>query len=179
MFVDDTSLFSVVHEIDTSANNLNHDLEKNSEYAFQWKMRFNPDPTKQAQEIIFNRKKTVSINTVTYFNNTLLNSTAPYKHLGMILDSKLSYKNHLKSACSRLNKTIGTLRKLQPTLPGKSLVTIYKSLVMPRLDHGDVNYDRASNESCQQSLESLQRRAAIAISWAIRETSSEKPFFKI
>ena len=39
-----TSLFSVVHEIDTSANNLNHDLEKNSEYAFQWKMKFNPDP---------------------------------------------------------------------------------------------------------------------------------------
>ena len=44
MFADDTSLFSVVHEIDTSANNLNHDLEKNSEYAFQWKMKFNPDP---------------------------------------------------------------------------------------------------------------------------------------
>ena len=142
-------------------------------------MKFNPDPTKQAQEIIFNKKKTVSINTVIYVNNTLLNSTATYKHLGMILDSKLSYENHLQSACSRVNKTIGTLRKLQPTLPRKSLVTIYKSLMMPRLDHGDVNYDRASNESCHQSLESLQNRTAIAISWAIRETPSEKLFFRI
>ena len=97
----------------------------------------------------------------------------------MILDSKLSYENHLQSACSRVNKTIGTLRKLQPTLPGKSLVTIYKSLMMPRLDHGDVNYDRASNDSCHQSLESLHYRAAIAVSWAIRERSSEKPFFRI
>ena len=43
---DDTSLFSVVHDIDTSANDLNHDLEKISEWAFQWKMKFNPDPSK-------------------------------------------------------------------------------------------------------------------------------------
>ena len=63
MLADDTSLFSVVHEIDTSANNLNHDLEKNSEYAFQRKMKFNPDPTKQAQEIIFNKKKKLFLST--------------------------------------------------------------------------------------------------------------------
>ena len=33
-FTDDTSLFSVVHDIDTSPNGLNHDLEKNNEWAF-------------------------------------------------------------------------------------------------------------------------------------------------
>ena len=50
-FADDTSLFSVVHDNDTSANDLNQDLEKISEWAFQWKMKVNPDHTKQAQEI--------------------------------------------------------------------------------------------------------------------------------
>ena len=59
LFADDTSLFSVVHDIDTSANDLNHDVEKISERAFQWKMKFNPDPAKQAQKTIFSRKKTV------------------------------------------------------------------------------------------------------------------------
>ena len=78
LFADDTSLFSVVHDIDTSANDLNHDLEKISEWAFQWKMKFNPDHTKQAQEIIFSRKKTVSIHPVVYFNNTPVNSTATH-----------------------------------------------------------------------------------------------------
>ena len=58
LFPDDTSLFSVVHEIDTSAHDLNHDLEKISEWVFQWKMKFNADPIKQAQEIIFSTKKT-------------------------------------------------------------------------------------------------------------------------
>ena len=43
-------LFSVVRDIDTSGNDLNHDLQKISEWAFQWKINFNPDPTKQVQE---------------------------------------------------------------------------------------------------------------------------------
>ena len=81
----------------------------------------------------------------------------------MILDSKLSYENHLQSALSKVNKTIGLLRKFQPSFPRKSLVTIYKSFIRPHLDYRDVVYDRASNESFRQSLESLQYSAAIAI----------------
>ena len=75
-------------------------------------MKINPDPTKQVQEIIFNKKKTVSTHPVVYFNNTPVNSTATHEHLGMILDSKLSYENHLQSVFSRISKTIGLLRKL-------------------------------------------------------------------
>ena len=63
-------------------------IMKTSERAFQWKMKFNPDPTKQVQEIIFNKKKTVSIHSAVYFNDTPANSTATHKYLGIILDSK-------------------------------------------------------------------------------------------
>ena len=95
----------------------------------------------------------------------------------MILDSeRISYENHLQSVFSRINKTIGLLRKFQPTLPRKSLVTIYKSFIRPHLGYGDVIYDRAYNESLHQTLESLQYSAAIAITRAIRGTSSEKLF---
>ena len=56
LFADDTSLFSVIHDINVSAGELNEDLKKISEWAFQWKMIFNPDARKQAQEVIFSRK---------------------------------------------------------------------------------------------------------------------------
>ena len=47
LFADDTSLFSVTpHDITTSANELNNDLKKISDWAIQWKMSFNPDPSK-------------------------------------------------------------------------------------------------------------------------------------
>ena len=42
--------------INTSANELNNDLKKVSDWACQWKMSFNFDPSKQAQEVIFSRK---------------------------------------------------------------------------------------------------------------------------
>ena len=56
LFADATSLFSVIHNINSTANDLNSDLMKISNWAFRWKMRFNPDPNKQAQEVIFSRK---------------------------------------------------------------------------------------------------------------------------
>ena len=56
LFADDTSLFSVVHDITTSSCDLNYDLIRVREWAFQWKMRFNPELSKQAQEVIFTRK---------------------------------------------------------------------------------------------------------------------------
>ena len=45
-FADDTSLFSVVHDINTSAKEVNNDLRKISNWAYRWKMSFNPDPLK-------------------------------------------------------------------------------------------------------------------------------------
>ena len=52
-FVDDTMLFSVVNNPATSANQLNRDLKVISQWAYQWKMNFNPDHNKQATELLF------------------------------------------------------------------------------------------------------------------------------
>ena len=43
LFADDTSLSSVIHDVHVSAGKLNEDLKKISEWAFQWKIVFNPD----------------------------------------------------------------------------------------------------------------------------------------
>ena len=51
LFADDTSLFSVVHNITDSANLLNSNVSKINKWTLQWKMSFNPDPAKQAREI--------------------------------------------------------------------------------------------------------------------------------
>ena len=53
LFADDISLFSTVQDITTNTVSLNNDLTKISEWAAQWKMNFNPDLSKQAQELLF------------------------------------------------------------------------------------------------------------------------------
>ena len=102
LFADDTSLFSVVHNITDSANLLNSDLSKINEWALQWKMSFNPDPIKQAQEIIFSRKTSKRNHPGLTFNNNIVNLTTKHKHFGMIFDSKLSFDEHLKSVENRI-----------------------------------------------------------------------------
>ena len=52
-FADDTMLFSVIKDPQLSASDLNHDLEVINQWAYQRKMAFNPDPTKQATDSIF------------------------------------------------------------------------------------------------------------------------------
>ena len=56
LFADYTYLFSVVQNISATANDLKSHLMKISDWAFQWKMRINSDPKKQAQEVIFGGK---------------------------------------------------------------------------------------------------------------------------
>ena len=66
LIADDTSFFSVVHDVTISSSELNSDLAKISEWAYKWKMSFNPDPSKPTQEVIF---KTVPHPSTTFNNN--------------------------------------------------------------------------------------------------------------
>ena len=53
LIVADTALFSVVYKVNNSADEVNNDSVKIYKLAHQWKMGFDPDPIKQAQEVIF------------------------------------------------------------------------------------------------------------------------------
>ena len=174
LFADDTSLFSVVHDTQTSANDLNKDLKIINNWAFQWKMNFNPDPTKQAHEVIFSRKTKEIYHPPLVFNNTNVSQSSSQKHLGVILDSKLIFDEHLKMISLKISKTLGLLRKLHNLLPRSALITIYKAFVRPYLDYGDILYDQAYNMSFHHKLESIQYNACLAITGAIRGTSKEK-----
>ena len=68
-FADDTSLFSVVQDPEGSFEMLQHDLDSITEWAHQWKMSFNPDPTKPAEEILFSHKKIKPHHPPLIFNN--------------------------------------------------------------------------------------------------------------
>ena len=125
LFADDTSVFSVVYDINTSAKELNDwALIIVNDWAFQWKMSFNPDPSKQAQEIIFSRKSKRSTHPPLIFNNNNFSQTYSQKHLGVILDFKLTFEEHLNNVLAKLNKAVGLLRKLRSLLARTTLITI-------------------------------------------------------
>ena len=64
----------------------------------------------------------------------------------MHLDEKLNFNHHINEKIAKANKGVGLIGKLAHVLPRQSLITIYKSLIRPHLDYGDIIYDQPNNE---------------------------------
>ena len=140
LFADDTSLFAIVNDKNESANIHNSDLKLISKWAYDWKMLFNPDPSKPAQEVLFTRKKQIQNHPTISLNNIQVERTSHQKHLGIILYN--TFKQHLDSIIPKVNKGISVIKKLRHSLPRKSLATICKAFLRPLLDYGDIIYDQ-------------------------------------
>ena len=160
---DDKSLFSIVHEESISVDELRTDLEKISSWSYQWKMSFKPDPSKQAQEVVFSYELIKPVHPPLIFINSNMSEASSQKRLGVILVELLKFLEHFKIILSKINKSIGLLRKLQSLLPRNALITIYKSFIRPHLDYNDVIYDQTFNYYFHQKFESIQYNACLAI----------------
>ena len=57
LFADDTSLVTIVYNESVATEQLNRDLKTISDWAYQWKMQFNSDKTKQSVQVIFFTKE--------------------------------------------------------------------------------------------------------------------------
>ena len=79
----------------------------------------------------------------------------------------------MKVITTKVNKTIGLLRKLQKNLPRPILMTMYKIFVRAYLDYGDMIYDEA------YKLEAIQCDGCLALSGAIRGSSREKLYLEL
>ena len=187
-FADDTMLYSIVKDPNTTANNLNEDLETICRWAQQWKMEFNPDPSKQATELLFSTKSKPPNHPPLIFNGTIVSKVNEQKHLGLILDRKLTFKKHIEEKIKKTKKTIGMIKHLSKFLPIKTLILMYKALVRPHFDYCDVIFHIPpsinsvfDNEeitsplnSLMAKIESVQYQAALAITGAWQGTSRLK-----
>ena len=92
------------------------------------------------------------------------------KHLGLTFD----FSEHIKSITKKISKTVGLLRKFQHILPRSTLLTTYKTFIRSRLDYAYIIYDQAYNSAFHDKFESIRYNACLAITGAIRGTSTEK-----
>ena len=107
------------------------------------------------------------------FNGTVVAKMNDQKHLGLILDSSLSFKKHLNEKIIKAKKNIGIIRHLSIFLPHKTLDLMYKALVRSHLDYRDIIYHIPSRHSGWCDLkcpdgktERIQYQAALAITGA-------------
>lgn len=140
LFADDTSLFTVVQDPNLAASDMNHDLNQIALWAHDWRISFNPDPRKQAVELVFSKKKVKTDHPIVLFNASPVLTVDQHKHLGIILNSKLSFSAHIQAAINMSRKAIGMLKFMSTYLPRNTLNELYKLYVRPHLDYSDALY---------------------------------------
>ena len=101
---DDISLFTIINDSNATAKQLCEDLDKITEWAFQWKISFHPDRCKQAQEFIFTRNVRKVLHPPILFNNKPVQQVSSQNHLGLILDTSLMFDEHIKASHLQLVK---------------------------------------------------------------------------
>ena len=136
-------------------------------------MLFNSDPSNPAQEMLFSRKKRVHIHPSISLYNILVERTSNHKHLDILLDEKLNFKQHVNSTFLKINKGISLIKELRHYLAWKSLMTIYKAFLRPQTGYRDIIYDQPQNEYFCEKLASVQYKAALAMG-AIQGTSCDQ-----
>ena len=158
IFADDASLFYKVSDKHVCRINLNKDLELINNWTFQWKMQFNIDRNKQAQELHVSKKAGTQKSLELTFNKSNVASSPSVKDLGMLLDSRLNFNEHVQSKMNKCYKIIGLIKKL----------LIYESFVRPNLAYGDIIFNKPKNESFKSRIESIQYKGCIAVTGAIQ-----------
>ena len=110
-------LFLKVFDKDKSQRDVSNGLSIISEWTFQWKMQFNPDPNKQANEVYFSKISNTDDYLPIKLNDNPAQLCESQKHLGAILDKHLNFYEHSKRKTYVYNKLIGTIKHLSVHLP--------------------------------------------------------------
>ena len=175
-FADGTFIYRVIDQFSTET--LNSDLQKITNWAWQWKLVFNPDLTKQAVEVIFSKKLSISSPPPLTFNNIPVKRVYETKHLGLILDNKLNFSSHLNDKISKAKTSLGVMKQIKKWVDMKTLENVYKLYVRPHLEYGDLVFDSHDmnkpmifnllnpKDDISKEIESIQYQAARIVSGA-------------
>ena len=141
----------------------------------------NPGHDKEAVEVFFSRKTNTVQQPALYFSNALVHKEEKHRHLDLLLDTKLSFLEHINEKINKTYKIIGTLRFLSKYLPLHSLDKIYKMMIRSHLDYCDVIYHVLhanafpfTLNSLMEKLERVQYNAALAITGTWRGINRSK-----
>ena len=93
------------------------------------------------------------------------------KSLGLIIDDRLSWSNHIKELCRKISSAIGALRRIRSLISQSTAVQIYNALIQPHFDYCAPVWDGLNSYLCEK-LQKLQNRAARVILQANCEVNS-------
>ena len=147
LFADDTSLYIIVDNPISAADELNADLAKIHAWAVRWLVSFNPA---KSESMILSRKHNKPFHPPLSMNQNLINNVNSHKHLGLTFSQDCSWHDHLELVKTKAWLRINIMRRLKFQLDRKSLQTIYISFIRPLLQYADVVWDNCTQQEANE-----------------------------
>ena len=91
-------------------------------------------------------------------NDTLVEKVSKFSYLGLILDQHLTFDSHVKYTINRVSAKLCQLRKMKRFLTNKAALLVYKNMILPIMEYGDIYMMSASKEN-RSKLQKLQNKA--------------------
>ena len=162
-FADDTCIFHSSKD----ATTLQSDLKAN-------KLTLN---VKKSNLLFFNignnePKKDINI----YLDGEQLKPKEYAKYLGVYIDNKLSWQNHIQETNNKINKGIGILKIMRHYLQDKQLINLYFSFIKPYIEYGTLAWGGACKTNLTKIDRSLNKSVRTMLFKNRREPS--KPLYK-
>ena len=130
LFADDTNLFHTGLDIKTMCQTISYELSEINKWFQANKLSLNVLKTNY---IIFGNRRKLNENYNICIDDISLDRTFVTKFLGVYLDSKLNWGDHIKIIKQKIAKNIGIINKVKNMLNRQTLNTLYSTLISPYL----------------------------------------------
>ena len=174
LFADDTTIYCSSNNIQDLYIVANYELESLSEWFRSNKLSLNVSKT---NFVIFNHYKIdVPENLTMKIGNENIEGKNSVKCLGMIIDSKLEWKEHISCVKIKISSDIHTINKDKHILNHRNLTTLYFSLIHPYIDYG-ISLWGSTHNTYLKRLVTVQKKAIRTITNA-NYNSHPDPLFE-
>ena len=158
LFADDTNVLISGKNLEQLQEKLNNELKNIETWLIANKLSLNVGKTKY---IIFTSKRRIynARHIKLYINDTQLERVQSTKFLGLVIDSHLTWKEHIQCIKLKISRTIGILYKIKHILNRSTFMTIYHSLIFSYLNYANTIWG-GSNMTTINCLFLCQKRFA-------------------
>lgn len=133
LFADDTNLFFHKKRPHLSIEALNNELGIISKWCISNKLTINLDKTNFT--VLKNHQNRYQFNESLYIQNTLIPKTDSITFLGVSIDTKLHWGDHISNLKSSLRKSLGLIYAASSFLPTPILIMLYNCLINSKLTY--------------------------------------------
>ena len=92
------------------------------------------------------------------FNDVQITEVLSTKFIGLHIDSKLNWKDHISYLCKLLSRNTGVSNSLKSIFPKNVLCMLYSTLILPYINYGILAWGNAANVHLDGLLK-VQKRA--------------------